>query len=518
MSQSDTVLTLQPGAVSIDTLRFIYRDGAAARLEDACRAAVERASAKVIAAANGADPVYGVNTGFGKLAQKRIAPEDTARLQRNLILSHSSGVGDPLPDAVVRLVMALKLISLGRGASGVRWELVDLLQGMLGAGVVPVIPGQGSVGASGDLAPLAHMSAVMIGEGEAVYNGVRMPGANALQAAGLSPIELGPKEGLALINGTQVSTALALAGLFDAHRSFRAALASGALSTDAAMGSSAPFIPEIHTLRGHRGQIDAAHALRNLMEGSEIRESHAVDDERVQDPYCIRCQPQVMGACLDQLRHVARTLEIEANAVTDNPLVLSEEDLIVSGGNFHAEPVAFAADQLALVIAEVGSITERRIAMLVDPALNFGLPPFLTPDPGVNSGFMIAEVTAAALYSENKQKAAPASVDSTPTSANQEDHVSMACHGARRLMDMNRNLEQIVGIELLMAAQGVEMRAPLTTSPRLKAVLQSVRDVVPALEQDRYMSGDLIEAAQLVRTGTPVRAAGRSIFPVLGDF
>lgn len=515
MTQSEIVLTLQPGAVSIDTLRFIYRDGAAVRLEDSCRAAVERASARVIAAANGADPVYGVNTGFGKLAQKRIAPEDTARLQRNLILSHSSGVGDPLPEAVVRLVMALKLISLGRGASGVRWELVELLQTMLSKGVLPVIPGQGSVGASGDLAPLAHMSAVMIGEGEALFNGHRMPGAVALQAAGLSPIELGPKEGLALINGTQVSTALALAGLFDAHRAFRAALASGALSTDAAMGSSAPFIPEIHTLRGHQGQIDAAHALRNLMEGSEIRESHSVDDERVQDPYCIRCQPQVMGACLDQLRHVARTLEIEANAVTDNPLVMSESDLIISGGNFHAEPVAFAADQLALVIAEIGSITERRIAMLVDPALNFGLPPFLTPDPGVNSGFMIAEVTAAALYSENKQKAAPASVDSTPTSANQEDHVSMACHGARRLMEMNRNLEQIVGIELLMAAQGVEMRGPLTTSPRLKAVLQSVREEVPALEQDRFMSDDLIKSAQLVRSGNPVRAAGRNIFPVL---
>ncbi|MBO6836207.1 MAG: aromatic amino acid lyase, partial [Alphaproteobacteria bacterium] len=300
-----------------------------------------------------------------------------------------------------------------------------------------------------------------------------------------------------------------------AHRAFRAALASGALATDAAMGSSAPFHPEIHTLRGHQGQIDAAHALRVLMEGSEIRESHAIDDERVQDPYCIRCQPQVMGACLDLIRHCAKTLEIEANAVTDNPLVMSGDGGIISGGNFHAEPVAFAADQLALVIAEIGSITERRIAMLVDPALNFGLPPFLTPDPGVNSGFMIAEVTAAALYSENKQRANPASVDSTPTSANQEDHVSMACHGARRLMDMNRNLEQIVGIELLMAAQGVEFRAPLTTSPRLQAVLQSVRDEVSALKEDRYMSGDLILAAGLVRSGNPVRAAGRDVFPRL---
>jgi histidine ammonia-lyase len=515
MTQADTVLTLVPGKVDIDTLRLIYRDGVGVRLDDACQSAVRAAADKVTAAANGADPVYGVNTGFGKLAQKRIAPADTARLQRNLILSHSSGVGDPLPPEVVRLVMALKLISLGRGASGVRWGLIELLQDMLVRGVIPVIPGQGSVGASGDLAPLAHMSAVMIGEGEAVYRNERMSGAQALREAGLSPIELGPKEGLALINGTQVSTALALAGLYDAHRAFRAALASGALATDAAMGSSAPFHPEIHTLRGHQGQIDAAHALRVLMEGSEIRESHAIDDERVQDPYCIRCQPQVMGACLDLIRHCAKTLEIEANAVTDNPLVMSGDGGIISGGNFHAEPVAFAADQLALVIAEIGSITERRIAMLVDPALNFGLPPFLTPDPGVNSGFMIAEVTAAALYSENKQRANPASVDSTPTSANQEDHVSMACHGARRLMDMNRNLEQIVGIELLMAAQGVEFRAPLTTSPRLQAVLQSVRDEVPALKEDRYMSGDLILAAGLVRSGNPVRAAGRDVFPRL---
>jgi histidine ammonia-lyase len=510
------ILTLTPGAVGIHALRLIYREGAGVVLDGAARDRVMRAAEQVAAAASGADPVYGVNTGFGKLAQKRIAPEDTARLQRNLILSHSSGVGPPLPADVTRLIMALKLISLGRGASGVRWGLVQLLQDMLNAGVVPVIPAQGSVGASGDLAPLAHMSAVMIGDGEALYRGERMPGGQALREAGLTPIELGPKEGLALINGTQVSTALALAGLFETHRAFRAALASGALSTDAAMGSSAPFMAEIHELRGHRGQIDAALALRELMSGSEIRDSHEEDDERVQDPYCIRCQPQVMGACLDLIRNAAKTLEIEANAVTDNPLVLEGKG-IVSGGNFHAEPVAFAADMLALAIAEIGSITERRIAMLVDPALNHHLPPFLTPDPGVNSGFMIAEVTAAALYSENKQKANPTSVDSTPTSANQEDHVSMACHGARRLLEMARNLEQIVGIELLMAAQGVEFRAPLKTSARLRAVLDCVREVVPRLEQDRYMSGDLIKAAELVHSGAPVRAAGREIFPLLAD-
>jgi histidine ammonia-lyase len=517
MTQSASPLTLMPGKVGIGTLRKIYRDGISVELDPSCQAKVQAASDIVMAAANGKDPVYGVNTGFGKLAQKRIAPADTKRLQRNLILSHASGVGEPLAEPIVRLIMSLKLISLGRGASGVRWELITLLQDMLRTGVTPVIPGQGSVGASGDLAPLAHMSAVMIGEGEAIYQGERMPGGAALQKAGLTATELGPKEGLALINGTQVSTALALAGLFDAHRSFRAALASGALSTDAAMGSSAPFHPEIHTLRGHHGQIDSAHTLRQLMDGSAIRDSHVIDDERVQDPYCIRCQPQVMGACLDLLRACTRTLTIEANAVTDNPLILSDGAGIVSGGNFHAEPVAFAADQLALVIAEVGSITERRIAMLVDPALNFGLPPFLTPDPGVNSGFMIAEVTAAALYSENKQRANPTSTDSTPTSANQEDHVSMACHGARRLIDMNRNLEQIVGIELLMAAQGIEFRAPLTTSPRLTAVMECIRAVVPTLGEDRYMSPDLIKAAELVRSGAPVRAAGRDIFPLLTE-
>lgn len=516
MTAATEILTLIPGMVGIHALRRIYRDGVGVDLEGSVKERVVRAAEQVAAAAAGDDPVYGVNTGFGKLAQKRIAPEDTARLQRNLILSHSSGVGPPLPTDVTRLIMALKLISLGRGASGVRWGLVALLRDMLNAGIVPVIPAQGSVGASGDLAPLAHMSAVMIGDGEAFYRGERMPGGQALREAGLTPIELGPKEGLGLINGTQVSTALALAGLFETHRAFRAALASGALSTDAAMGSSAPFMSEIHDLRGHQGQIDAAAALRALMDGSEIRESHAEDDERVQDPYCIRCQPQVMGACLDIIRAAAKTLEIEANAVTDNPLVIEGKG-IISGGNFHAEPVAFAADTLALAIAEIGSITERRIAMLVDPALSFGLPPFLTPNPGVNSGFMIAEVTAAALYSENKQKANPTSVDSTPTSANQEDHVSMACHGARRLLEMAKNLEQIVGIELLMAAQGVELRGPLKTSPRLQAVIDSVRAVVPKLEEDRYMSGDLIKAAELVHAGTPVRAAGRELFPLLAE-
>lgn len=491
------MISLTPGAATLEQLEQIYRKGTPVRLIDAARPKIERAAKVIERAAAGGDAVYGVNTGFGKLAKTRIAPKDTSTLQRNLILSHASGVGEPLSENIVRLIMSLKLLSLGRGASGTKWETVDLLQQMLAKGVVPVIPGQGSVGASGDLAPLAHLTAVMIGEGEAFFKGQRVSGKKALMAAGLLPIVLGPKEGLAMINGTQTSTALALAGLFDAWRLAKTALVTGALSTDAAMGSYAPFREEIQTLRGHQGQIDAAAMLRDLLEGSEIRESHRVDDERVQDPYCLRCQPQVMGACLDILRQTAKTLHIEANAVTDNPLIVDNDD-IISGGNFHAEPVAFAADQIALAISEIGAIAQRRIALLVDPALSFGLPAFLTPNPGLNSGFMIAEVTSAALMSENKQKASPCSVDSTPTSANQEDHVSMACHAARRLLEMNINLSHILGIELLSAVQGVELRGPLKTSPKLEELIAKLRTQIPALDEDRYMSPELVQSGLYV--------------------
>ncbi|MGB6119240.1 MAG: histidine ammonia-lyase, partial [Mesorhizobium sp.] len=409
-------IILRPSAVALSELEVIYRDSTPARLDDSFRAGIEKAAARIAEIAGGSDAVYGVNTGFGKLASVRIAPNDLATLQRNLILSHCCGVGAPLSPEIVRLIMALKLISLGRGASGVRPVVVELMEAMLAKGVVPVIPEKGSVGASGDLAPLAHMAAVMIGEGEAWFAGERFAGKAALAKAGLSPVVLAAKEGLALINGTQVSTALALAGLFRAHRAANAALITGALSTDAAMGSSAPFVEEIHTLRGHRGQIETAAALRALMAGSQIRDSHLDGDERVQDPYCIRCQPQVDGACLDLLRMAAMTLETEANAVTDNPLVLSD-GRVVSGGNFHAEPVAFAADQIAIAVCEIGAIAQRRVALMVDPKLSYGLPPFLAKNAGLNSGMMIAEVTSAALMSENKQMAFPASVDSTPTSA-----------------------------------------------------------------------------------------------------
>ena len=508
-------MQLVPGKATLADLEAVYRQGLAVTLHPSARAGIDRARAVIARVAAGDAPVYGVNTGFGKLASIRIAREDVATLQRNLILSHCCGVGDALPLDVVRLVMTLKLLSLGRGASGVRPEVVALIEGMLARGVMPVIPEKGSVGASGDLAPLAHMTAAMLGEGEAFLDGARLPGAEALRRAGLVPVALEAKEGLALINGTQVSTALALAGLFRAQRALQASVVTGALSTDAAMGSTAPFTEEIHTLRGHQGQIDVAASLRALLDGSGIRASHQEGDERVQDPYCLRCQPQVDGACLDVLRQAARTLEIEANAATDNPLILSDGE-VVSGGNFHAEPVALAADMIALAVAEIGSIAQRRVALLVDPALSYGLPGFLTPKPGLNSGLMIAEVTTAALMSENRQLAHPASVDSTPTSANQEDHVSMACHGARRLLPMTQNLFWILGVEAMMGAQGIEMRGPLETSARLKAAKAAIRAKIAPLLEDRFMAGDMEAAGALIAEGALTQAVGMDILPGLG--
>ncbi|MFD1910650.1 histidine ammonia-lyase [Halodurantibacterium flavum] len=505
--------TLVPGSVPLSQLRRIYWQGETPALDPSAAEGIARSAGRIAGVAAGEAAVYGVNTGFGKLASIRIPAGDVATLQRNLVLSHCCGVGAPLDPEVVRLVMTLKLLSLGRGASGVRPELVALLGAMLARGVLPVIPEKGSVGASGDLAPLAHMAAVMIGEGEAMLDGERLAGAAALARAGLSPLTLAAKEGLALINGTQVSTALALAGLFRAERALRASIVTGALSTDAAMGSTAPFLDEIHSLRGHAGQIEVARALRALLEQSQIRESHVSGDERVQDPYCIRCHPQVAGAALDILRQAAATLRIEANAATDNPLVLSD-GAVVSGGNFHAEPVAFAADIIALAVAEIGAIAQRRVALLVDPALSYGLPGFLTPRPGLNSGMMIAEVTTAALMSENKQMAHPASVDSTPTSANQEDHVSMACHGARRLLPMTQNLWWIIGVEAMIAAQGIHLRAPLRSSPRLEMAIAAIRRAIPVLEADRFMGTDMEAAGGLVARAA-LEPAGEELLPWL---
>ncbi len=500
-----TAEILLPGHTGLRQLERIWRDAAPARLDPSARPGVEAAAAHIARAAAGTEAVYGVNTGFGKLASLKIAPEDTAQLQKNLILSHCCGVGDPMDSATVRLMMALKLLSLGRGASGVRWDIVALIEAMLAMGVTPVIPAQGSVGASGDLAPLAHMAAAMIGEGEASFAGQVHQGGEALALAGLEPVTLGPKEGLALINGTQFCTAYALAGLFDGWRAAQTALVTSAMSTDAIMGSTAPLAPDIHHLRGHAGQIEAAATMRDLLEGSEIRESHRTGDTRVQDPYCIRCQPQVTGAAMDVLRMAARTLEVEANAATDNPLVLTDGQ-IVSGGNFHAEPVGFAADMIAMALAEIGAIAQRRVALMVDPVLSFDLPAFLTPKPGLNSGFMIAEVTTAALMSENKHLAHPTVTDSTPTSANQEDHVSMAAHGARRLGRMNANLQAILGVEALCAAQGIGFRAPLATSPPLQRAVGHLRSQVPALEDDRCLAPDLAAAARMVADGSLARA------------
>jgi len=497
-------VTLTPGKVTLAQLETIWRTGVAATLHNEARAAVDASFQLVAKAASGNEAVYGVNTGFGKLASVKIAGADTATLQRNLILSHCCGVGEPLDENTTRFMMVLKLLSLGRGASGVAWSTIEQIENMLQQGVTPLVPEQGSVGASGDLAPLAHMAAAMIGEGK----GKRMKAADALSAAGIKTIELGPKEGLGLINGTQFSTACALSGLYQAWRNASSTLISASLSTDAIMGSTAPLVDEIHTLRGHAGQIAVARAMRDVMAGSEIRESHRDGDSRVQDPYCIRCQPQVTGAAMDLLHFAGRTLEIEANAVTDNPLVLVAEQKIVSGGNFHAEPVAFAADQIALAVSEVGAIAQRRVALMVDPTLSFDLPPFLTPDPGLNSGLMIAEVTTAALMSENKHLANPCSTDSTPTSANQEDHVSMAAHGARRLKRMNENLNVIIGVELMCAAQGIEFRKPLATSKKLRGVMDVIRTDIPAIENDRFMADDITKAAALIADGKIIADVG----------
>ncbi len=502
-------MILKPGNVGLDQWRAIYR-GEDATLDPACHAAVAESAAAVTRILARHEPVYGINTGFGKLASVRIGDDDLATLQRNIVLSHAAGVGEASLRPVVRLMLALKMASLAQGASGVKLETLLRIEDMLRLDLIPVIPAQGSVGASGDLAPLAHMAACMIGEGEIDTGAGRKPAADALKEAGLAPLVLGPKEGLALLNGTQFSTAFALAGLFEAERLLQSALVTGALSTEAAKGSDAPFDHRIHALRRHKGQVETADTLRDLMKGSAIRASHLSGDDRVQDPYCLRCQPQVMGAALDVLRQAATTLLTEANGVSDNPLIFPETDEALSGGNFHAEPVAFAADMIALAVCEIGSLSERRVAMLVDPALS-RLPAFLTPRPGLNSGFMIPQVTAAALVSENKQKAYPASVDSIPTSANQEDHVSMAAHGARRLSAMVENGFAVIGIELLAASQGCDFLAPLTSSEALEGVRALVRAEVPMLDHDRHFHPDMQKAIAMVRDGRVIEAAGMAM-------
>jgi histidine ammonia-lyase len=486
-------------AIGIEHVRAALAGPCQTALSDGARQGIARSAATIDAILADGRTVYGVNTGFGLLAKKTIAPDQLAELQRNLILSHCCGVGAPLPDDVVRLILLLKIAGLARGFSGVRLQLIEMLIRLLALDILPVIPEKGSVGASGDLAPLAHLASTLLGVGELKVAGKVVPAAEGLKAAGLEPIVLRAKEGLALINGTQVSTALALKGLVLGQNIFQAALVAGALSVDALAGSDVPFDPRIHAARGQPGQIEVARRLRALLDGSQIRASHA-DCDRVQDPYSLRCQPQVMGAVLDLLENAQRTLLIEAGAVTDNPLVFAETGEALSGGNFHAEPVAFAADTLALALAEIGSLSERRTALLVDPTMS-GLPAFLVAESGVNSGFMIAQVTAAALVSENKGLSHPSSTDSLPTSANQEDHVSMATYGARRLTQMADNAAAIVGIELLAAAQGVEFRRPLQSSGPLETAHGRIRTVAAPWDRDRYFAPDIAGVTALVLAG-----------------
>ncbi len=500
-------ITLRPGKVSLAELRAIW-NGAPIALDPACRTAIEQSAQAIAAILEGGRTVYGVNTGFGLLAQTRIPAARLDELQRNLLLSHSAGLGEPLDPRIVRLMMVLKVIGLARGHSGVRPEVVERLLAMIDAGALPVIPSQGSVGASGDLAPLAHLGAAIIGEGRIVIGGETLPAGEALARLGLEPLALGPKEGLALINGTQASSAIALDLLFKAERVFASGLVAGAMSLDALKGTDVAFDPRIHEARGQPGQIRVAQILKRLIDGSEIRRSHAAC-ERVQDPYSFRCQPQVMGAALDLIGHAARTLEIESNAVTDNPLLFGEEAL--SGGNFHAEPVAFAADMLALALCEIGSISERRLAVLIDPKMS-GLPPFLIADSGVNSGFMIVQVSAAALVSENKSLAFPASVDTIPTSAGQEDHVSMATHGALKARRIAINAAGVVGIELLGAAQGLGFHAPLATATALQAAYDEIRGQMPFVTADRFFADDIAWAQARVLDGAFSGAVHAQLF------
>ena len=505
-----TPLNIVPGALTLAQLRLIA-NGVKLTLDATSKEKVDasqKAVADIIATER---TVYGINTGFGRLAKTTIPTEKLAELQRNLVMSHATGVGAPLSDRIVRLIMALKIGGLARGHSGIRWEILQSLLKMLNEGLYPIIPAKGSVGASGDLAPLAHMSCALLGIGDVRLKGSVMPALEALVKIGLEPIILGPKEGLALLNGTQVSTALAIEGLFGAENNFAAAMIAGALSVDAAMGSDAPFDQRIHEVRGHQGQKDVATVYRNLLKGSEIRNSH-LNCDRVQDPYSLRCQPQVMGACLDNLLFTSNTIEIEANAVSDNPLVFLDNGDVISGGNFHAEPVGLASDVLAIALSEVGGMSERRISLLMDSAMS-GLPAFLVENGGLNSGFMIAQVTAAALASENKTLAHPASVDSLPTSANQEDHVSMATFAGRKLCEVSDNVSGIIAVELLASAQGIDFHAPMKTSTVLLKAMKLIRDKVQHYDKDRYFAPDLEAIIELIRQGEFLEFVPNSLLP-----
>jgi histidine ammonia-lyase len=506
-------IILKPGKVSLSTLRSVMRGHVPVTLPPESYKKIAASKKVVDDIIDEGRIVYSINTGFGALAKVRIPEEQFAELQRNIVLSHAAGVGDYLDDNTVRMILFLKINALSQGYSGVRRQVIDFLLALYNKKIYPCIPAKGSVGASGDLAPLSHMSLPLLGEGHVRIDGKIYKSADILKKKGFKFLTLGPKEGLALLNGTQVSTALALKGLFAAEDCFAAAAVAGAMSVDAAKGSTTPFDADIQRVRRQQGQMDVARVYTNLLKGSPIRKSHDhADDDKVQDPYCLRCMPQVMGACLDHLRFAAGIFLNEANAVTDNPLVFPETGDSKSGGNFHAEPVAMASDTLALAIAEIGNMSERRIAMLIDHKMS-GLPPFLVKNAGVNSGFMIAHVTAAALASENKSLAHPACVDSIPTSANQEDHVSMGTFAARRLSDMAENTTHIIAVELLAAAQGIDFHAPLKTSKTLQGILAAIRKKVPHYHKDHYFAPDIQETADIVRSGLCLDLVGRGLFP-----
>ena len=495
---------INPGQLSLSDCRAIYENPVKLELASSCHQAIKESAQTVQKIIDNKQTVYGINTGFGLLASTSIPDDKLQLLQESLVLSHAAGVGDALDQNTTRLIIALKVNSLSQGYSGIRLSTIEALLNLINHDVYPFIPKKGSVGASGDLAPLAHMSCLLLGIGKAFFKGELIEAEEALKRIDMQPIKLAAKEGLALLNGTQASTAIALSGLFRTENCFASALVAGALSVDAALGSIAPFDPRIHQARGHSGQIATAKSYLNLLEGSEILNSHQ-DCDKVQDPYSLRCQPQVMGAVLDQIKFQASVLLTESNAVSDNPLVFSnsngeETGDIISGGNFHAEPVALAADALAIAAAEIGAISERRIALLLDKHLS-ALPPFLVNDSGVNSGFMIAQVTAAALASENKTLAHPASVDSLPTSANQEDHVSMATFAAQKLNEIADNLAGVIAVEQLCAAQGVELRAPLKPSANCQKAIDLIRTCAAFYERDRYMSSDIESIKTLIIEG-----------------
>jgi len=510
-----TAICIEPGKLTLGQLRNIAKQPVTVSLAESCKAGILASVQTVRTLIDQGRVIYGINTGFGLLAHTVIPDAELEHLQRSIVLSHAAGVGSFMQESTVRLMLILKINSLARGYSGIRLEVIEALVRLVNAGVYPCVPRKGSVGASGDLAPLAHMSTVLLGEGEAFFQGRRISGREGLQCAGLSPVILGPKEGLALLNGTQASTAFALEGLFAAEELFAAAVVSGSLCVEAALGSRKPFDPLIQEVRGHQTQIDVAAVYRRLLAHSEIEISHK-NCEAVQDPYSLRCQPQVMGACLTQIRNAATVIATEANAVSDNPLVFAKENDIISGGNFHGEPIAMAADNLALAIAEIGALSERRMALLIDSHMS-KLPPFLVEKGGLNSGFMIAQVTAAALASENKSLAHPASVDSLPTSANQEDHVSMATFAARRLLDMAENTAGVLAIELLAACQGLDFRAPLKSSPLLESAKAQVRSVVPFYDQDRYFAPDIQKAQALIQEGAFNSLVGTELLPSLTE-